>query len=209
MVFVVGLTGGIASGKSTVARRLAEHGAIHIDADVLAREAVEPGTPGLRRIIERFGASVLREDGLLDRPALARLVFADDEARTDLNAITHPVVRALFRQRVDDAARENPSAVIVYDVPLLVEAGDGGKGYDLVIVVHAERDARIRRLVELRGLSVREAAERVDAQSSDEERLSVADIVIDSGGTLEETLRQTDELWPQLRRRADAGGGAQ
>lgn len=200
---LIALTGGIASGKSTVARRLVEHGAVLVDADVLAREVVEPGTPGLAAIAERFGASVIDEDGRLNRPALGAIVFADEAARLDLNAITHPAVWARARQLFADAHASDPDAVVVYDVPLLVEASaDRQLHFDRVVVVHADRDERIRRLVRLRGLDEAEATRRVLAQADDAERLAVADVVIDATGTLEHTLRQVDELWAQL---GDAG----
>lgn len=202
---LIALTGGIASGKSTVARRLVEHGAVLVDADVLAREVVEPGTPGLAAIAERFGASVIDEDGRLNRAALGAIVFADEAARLDLNAITHPAVWARARQLFADAQARHPDAVVVYDVPLLVEAsGDRRLHFDRVVVVHADRDERIRRLVELRGLDEAEARRRVLAQAGDAERLAVADVVIDATGTLEHTLAQVDELWADLSRRTPA-----
>lgn len=200
VVYLIGLTGGIASGKSVVAARLAELGAVHIDADMLAREVVEPGTTGLALIAERFGPSVIREDGTLDRPALGSIIFSDPAARLALNEITHPAVLALGKQRMAEATAANPSAVIVYDVPLLVEASkrDGHHAFDIVVVVDASAEIRIRRLVALRGLSRAEAAKRLNSQANDAERLAVADVVIDSNGTLEATLRQTDELWKDV-----------
>ena len=195
---IVGLTGGIAAGKSVVARRLAERGAVHVDADLLAREAVEPGTPGLEAIRRRFGDAVIAPDGTLDRAALGAIVFADAGARADLNGITHPAVRQRSRELFQAAAAADPDAVIVYDVPLLVE-GTRTDEFERIIVVHAAREERLRRLVELRGMAPDEAARRIDAQASDEERLAVADDVIDTNGTLDETLRQVDELWERLR----------
>lgn len=204
-MLVIALTGGIASGKSTVARRLAEHGAVLVDADVLAREVVEPGTPGLAAIAQRFGASVIDAAGRLDRPALGTIVFADEASRLELNAITHPAVWARALELFADAEANDPDAVVVYDVPLLVEAsGDRPLHFDAVVVVHADREERIRRLVELRGLEKAEAERRILAQAGDAERLAVADVVIDATGTLEHTLRQADDLWLDLSRRTRA-----
>ncbi|PPF12372.1 dephospho-CoA kinase [Rathayibacter sp. AY1G1] len=196
---LVALTGGIASGKSTVARRLAEHGAVVVDADVLAREVVEPGEPALAAIAERFGPSVIRADGALDRPALGAIVFSDAAARADLNAITHPAVTLRSQRLFAEAAEADPAAVVVYDVPLLAE-GRGAGEFDEVVVVHAPQHLRIERLVALRGLTEEEARARVSSQASDEERLALADVVIDSSGTLEETLARTDALWERLAR---------
>ncbi|PPF19415.1 MULTISPECIES: dephospho-CoA kinase [unclassified Rathayibacter] len=196
---LVALTGGIASGKSTVARRLAEHGAVVVDADVLAREVVEPGEPALAAIAERFGPSVIRADGALDRPALGAIVFSDAAARADLNAITHPAVTLRSQRLFAEAAEADPDAVVVYDVPLLAE-GRGAGEFDEVVVVHAPQHLRIERLVARRGLTEEEARARVSSQASDEERLALADVVIDSSGTLEETLARTDALWERLAR---------
>ncbi|OOB90665.1 dephospho-CoA kinase [Rathayibacter sp. VKM Ac-2630] len=196
---LVALTGGIASGKSTVARRLAEHGAVVVDADRLAREVVEPGEPALAAIAERFGESMIREDGTLDRAALGALIFSDAEARADLNAITHPAVTARSQRLFAEAEVSDPGAVVVYDVPLLAE-GRGAAEFDEVVVVHAPQDVRIARLVDLRGLSETEARSRVTAQASDEERLALADRVLDSSGPLEQTLARADDLWAELIR---------
>jgi dephospho-CoA kinase len=202
-VRVIGLTGGIASGKSVVARRLAEHGAVHIDADELAREVVEPGQPALAEIAREFGADVLDADGRLDRAALASIIFVDPERRAVLNAITHPAVKQRARELMDEAEARDPDAVVVYDVPLLVEAQvDADHAFDLVVVVNASTETRIRRLVELRGLSRDEAVHRLNSQVSDTERLAIADIVIDSDGTIEETLQQADSLWKSIARTA-------
>lgn len=198
---VIGLTGGIAAGKSTVARRLAEHGAVVIDADALARAAVEPGSPGLAAIVERFGDSVIAADGSLDRAALGGLVFADEAARADLNAIVHPEVARLYRERLADLERSQPDAIVVYDVPLLVEARSADE-FALVVVVHAPADVRLERLVALRGIDRASAEARIAAQASDDERLAVADVVIDTSGTLESTEQQTDALWQQLAARS-------
>jgi dephospho-CoA kinase len=196
-VFVVGLTGGIAAGKTIVASQLAEKGAAHIDADRLAREVVEPGTPGLSAIAERFGDGVLRSDGSLDRPTLGAIVFSDPASRRDLEAITHPAVQALSQQRMIEATVDDPARVVVYDVPLLVEAR-GTAEFDRVVVVHAPRAMRIARMVTLRGMAESDAIRRIDAQASDEQRLAVADDVIDSSTSLESTVKQTDALYRRL-----------
>jgi dephospho-CoA kinase len=197
-MFVCGLTGGIAAGKSVVSRRLAERGAAHVDADQLAREVVAPGTPGLEAIRRRFGDHLLTPSGELDRSALGALVFSDPAARRDLEAITHPAVRELSRQRMQEAVAGDPTRVVVYDVPLLVETRGAGE-FDVVVVVHAPRDVRIARLVELRGMSEEEAVRRVDAQADDDARLAAADLVIDSSISLEATLARADEVSELLR----------
>jgi dephospho-CoA kinase len=194
---VIGLTGGIAAGKTVVADRLAELGAVRIDADRLAREVVEPGTPALAEIAQRFGAGVIRDDGSLDRPALGAVVFQDPDARRDLEAITHPAVRALSARRMAEAGEADPDAIVVYDIPLLVESGRVDE-FDRIIVVHAPREERIRRLVELRRMPRAEAERRIASQASDEDRLAVADDVVDSGVSLASTLEQTDRLWANL-----------
>jgi dephospho-CoA kinase len=200
-VQLIALTGGIASGKSTVAARLAEHGAVVVDADQSAREVVEPGTPALKAIAQRFGPSVIRSDGSLDRAALGAIVFADQASRLALNAIVHPAVWQRALELFSEISARDPNAIIVYDVPLLVEAASGRPlHFDRVVVVHAPVQERIRRLVELRGFSERDAAARVNAQAADDERLAVADVVINATGSLEETLRQADELWYSLQR---------
>ncbi|HEY5230793.1 MAG TPA: dephospho-CoA kinase [Galbitalea sp.] len=196
---LIGLTGGIASGKSTVAARFVELGAVLVDADVLAREVVGPGTPGLAEIERAFGSSVISADGSLNRPALGAIIFADADRREQLNAITHPAIwkRAIELFREADAA--NPEVVVVYDVPLLAEAAaDRPMQFDLVVVVQADIETRIARLVDLRGMSRGEAEGRVRAQASDRDRLRLADVVIDTGGTLDDTLEQVDSLWAQL-----------
>jgi len=202
-VYLIGLTGGIASGKSTVARRLYEHGAVHIDADQLARRVVEPGTPALAAIIDRFGTAVLRPDGTLDRAKLGELIFNDDEARADLNAIVHPAVRELSARLIAKAEEADPRAVVVYDVPLLVEASVDHP-FDLIVVTSAPRRTQLKRLVEDRGLDPMQAEARVDAQVANTERLAVADVVIDTDGTLGHTMSQADALWGRiLKERAE------
>jgi dephospho-CoA kinase len=191
---MVGLTGGIGAGKSAVATRLAELGAVVIDADRLARDAVAPGTEGLRRVVAEFGPGVLDADGALDRTALARLVFGDDEARQRLEEIIHPLVRAKTAELVAVAP---PDAVVVNDVPLLVEANLAGL-YELVVVVLAAEETRIRRLVRDRGMSEDEARARIAAQASDEERRAVADVVLDNDGTLDDLRAKVDAAWPRI-----------
>ncbi|AYF99070.1 dephospho-CoA kinase [Protaetiibacter intestinalis] len=204
---LVALTGGIASGKSTVAARLAQLGAVVVDADRVAREVVEPGTPALARIAEEFGPGVIADDGTLDRAALGAIIFGDDEARRLLNAITHPAVGERSRELFAAALAEEPDAVVVYDVPLLVnERGEGrADEFDRVVAVSADEETRVRRLVELRGLDEAEARRRIAAQAPEAARLAIADHVVDANGTLEETLAQVDALWSSLR---GVGGAA-
>ena len=202
----MGLTGGIASGKSVVAARLGEHGAVVIDADAIAREVVEPGTPALARIAEEFGPAVMTPDGRLDRTALGAIVFADPAKLAVLNGITHPAVRELSHRRFEEAGEADPESVVVYDVPLLTEAR-GKDEFDTVVVVSAPEEVRIERMVSLRGMSREEAENRLRAQVPEDQRLALADHVIESGGTLDETLSQADDVWEQLHQRA-VGGAA-
>jgi dephospho-CoA kinase len=187
----IGLTGGIGAGKSTVARRLGELGATVIDADRLAREVVEPGTPGLAAVVEAFGPQVLLADGRLDRPALGQIVFGDAGQLARLNAIVHPLVGERTRALVEHAPTD---AVLVHDVPLLVENRATG-GFDLVMIVDAPEEERIRRLVGDRGMSRDDALARIRAQASDEQRRAVADIWIDNSGSPEATRDQVDAAW--------------
>jgi dephospho-CoA kinase len=196
-VYLIGLTGGIASGKSTVAARFAEHGAVVVDADALAREAVSPGTPSLAAIADAFGQQVLQADGSLDRGALGTIIFADESQRLRLNSIVHPAVRRLSDQRIAAAVAADPDAVVVYDVPLLVEAAVDHP-FDLIVVVHADERTRIDRLVTLRGLTVQDATLRVRSQAGDAERLAVADVVIDANGSISDTLAQADVVWDRV-----------
>lgn len=196
---VIALTGGIASGKSLVAARLEELGAVHVDADVLAREVVAPGTEGLAAIAEHFGDRVIGPDGALDRPALGAIVFSDPAERQVLNDVTHPRVWRRATQLIADAEAGDPDAVVVYDVPLLVEGGAARHlHFDLVVVVQADRAERIRRLVDLRGMGADEAERRIAAQAGDDERLAVADVVIDNSASVPATLAQVDALWARL-----------
>ncbi len=198
-MYLIGLTGGIASGKSVVSERLAQRGAVLIDADVLAKEVVNPGTPGLAEIVSEFGQEILREDGSLDRAALGALIFSDPQKREKLNAITHPKIWRRTRQLIAEAEERDPEAVVVYDVPLLAEAaGKRDLAFDLVVVVHADIGTRIQRMVELRGLKRDEALHRLNSQASDTERLAIADVVIDNNGSLSDTFAQVDRLWDSV-----------
>jgi dephospho-CoA kinase len=189
-VLRIGLTGGIGSGKSTVSRLLGEHGAVVVDADVIAREVVAPGTPGLAAIVEAFGPTVLASDGSLDRPGLAAVVFADPEARRRLDGIVHPLVRA----RAGELEAAAPAdAVVVHDVPLLAETGQGSS-YDLVVVVEADPAVRVARLVQ-RGLTADDARARIAVQATDEQRRAIADVVLDNSGTPEQLAEQVERLW--------------
>lgn len=191
----VGLTGGIASGKSSVADALAAHGAILIDSDVLAREVVEPGTPGLAAIVRRFGAGVLAPDGVLDRARLGELIFEDDQARADLNAIVHPAVRARRAELFDSAPDDS---VVVAVIPLLVESGLVDQ-FDQIVVVDVPELVQLERLMKRNGFSRDEALARVRSQASRDERLAVADHVIDNSGTPTQTRTQVARLWRELR----------
>lgn len=195
---LIALTGGIASGKSTIARRLAERGAIVVDADQIVRDVQAPGTPVLTAIAEAFGPTVIDDEGALDRAALGAKVFGDQELLSQLNAIVHPAVRAESQRRFDAATAADPDAVVVYDVPLLVEARVDDP-WDLIVVAHAPAEVRRRRLVELRGMTEEAAQARIDAQVPDDQRLSIADEVVDTAGALEETITQTDALWERMR----------
>ncbi len=195
----VALTGGIASGKSTVADLLAERGAVIIDSDVLAREVVEPGTAGLALIEERFGRDVLRLDGSLDRARLGAIVFADADARADLNAIVHPRVRRLATERRLIASASDPDAVVIDVIPLLVETGQADR-FDTVIVVDAPEVAQLERLMARNGLSETDAAARLAAQATRAQRLAAATHVVDNTGGLTELAASVDDLWGQLTR---------
>jgi dephospho-CoA kinase len=202
-VLRVGLTGGIGSGKSEVARRLVAHGAVLIDADLAAREVVVPGSGGLKRIVAAFGDDVLGPDGSLDRARLGEIVFKDPELRAQLNAIVHPLVRQwmLAAERTAVQAADPPGPIIVHDVPLLAESRGKG-GFDLVIVVDVPPELQIERLVGQRGMTPDQAGARMNAQASREQRLEVADIVIDNSGSLADLDRRVAALWADLQRRA-------
>jgi dephospho-CoA kinase len=204
----IGLTGGIGSGKSVAAGRLAEHGATVIDHDVLARDAVRPGSAGLDAVVDAFGAGVLTADGSLDRKALGALVFADGAQRERLNAILHPEIRRLAAEHDAAVAAAGPGAVVVHDIPLLVETGQA-EAFGLLVVVDAPAEQRVRRLVEQRGLTPEEAQRRVAAQAADDARLAVADVVLDGTGTVENLRAQVDVLWQRIdeERLAEADAG--
>src|SRR5438309_943935 len=197
----VGLTGGIGSGKSEVSRRLAIHGAMIVDADVAAREVVAPGTPGLARIVETFGADVLGPDGVLDRKRLGAIVFRDPGLRAKLNAIVHPLVREWMRAAERAAVRaadpRGSGPIIVHDVPLLAERL-GKDSFDLVIVVDVPPELQVERLVSQRGMAPDQARARMAAQASREQRLAVADVVIDNSGSLADLDRPVAEVWADL-----------
>ncbi len=194
------LTGGIGSGKSTVAALLVERGAVLVDADAIAREVVEPGQPALQALVDRFGAGILDADGRLDRPALAAVAFADAESRAALEAITHPAINAEFTRRMREAP---PGAIVLCDVPLLAESTQArARGYELVIVVEAPRAVRLDRL-ERRGVPRADAERRMAAQATDEERRALATYAIDNTGDLAALERRVDDVWKDLERRRD------
>jgi dephospho-CoA kinase len=191
-VIRVGLTGGIGSGKSTVAAMLADRGAVVVDGDEIARELVAPGSPALAAIVERFGEGILRADGSLDRAGLADIVFPDPAALEDLDAIMHTRIAQRAAEMLDEAARAGADAV-VYDMPLLVEGGQADE-FDLVVVVQAPIPVRLARLA-VRGVRVDDAQERMLRQATDEERAAVADILIDNSGDESELVQQVDRAW--------------
>ncbi|MFJ6013524.1 dephospho-CoA kinase [Streptomyces sp. NPDC092952] len=198
----VGLTGGIGAGKSEVSRLLVEYGAVLIDADRIAREVVEPGTPGLAAVVAEFGEEVLAADGALDRPKLGSIVFADADRRAALNAIVHPLVGARSAE-LERAA--GPDSVVVHDVPLLAENGLAPL-YDLVVVVDASPATQLDRLVRLRGMTEADARARMAAQATREQRRAVADLVVDNDGPLAGLEPQVREVWAELTRRAAEAG---
>lgn len=197
----VGLTGGIGAGKSEVSRILAGYGAVLIDADRIAREVVEPGTPGLDAVVGEFGTGILTPEGALDRPKLGSVVFSDGERLAALNAIVHPLVGARSAE-LERAAGDD--SVVVHDVPLLTE-NSLAPLYDLVIVVDAAPETQLDRLVRLRGMTEQEARARMAAQATREQRRAVADLVIDNDGPIEALEPQVREAWAELERRAAAG----
>lgn len=194
---VIAVTGGIAAGKTLVCSTLASLGALVIDADHLAREAVAPGSRALAQLGERFGREIINDDGSLNRAALGTQVFGDPEKLAELNAIVHPEVRRLYDQTLDRLQSDHPGSLIVYDIPLLAEARSSEE-FDVVVVVHAPAATRVSRLQELRGLSAAEATARVGSQASDEQRLALATVVIDSAVSEDETVRQTRALHDAL-----------
>lgn len=198
-MFLVGLTGGIASGKSTVAQRLVEHGVELIDADQIAREVVLPGTETWKKIVDHFGDDVLDPDGFIDRPRLGAIVFADPDKRALLNELTHPPVIAAIADRLELLTAFD--GVVVIDVPLLVEAGVD-RGYEAVIVVATTPETQLQRLVELRGMTPEAARARIAAQAPLEAKLAVATHVLHNDGDLDDLLKATDRLAAELNARA-------
>lgn len=197
----VGLTGGIGAGKSAVSSRLAARGAIVIDSDLLAREVVAKGTDGLAEVVAAFGAEVLTADGEMDRPAVGRIVFGDAEARHRLEAVIHPRVRARAAE-IEAAAPDD--AIVVHDIPLLVETGQADR-FDVVLVVDVPAAVQLERLTRQRGMAESEAQQRIASQATREQRLSVADLVVENAGTLAELDSRLDEVWTTLRQRAGHG----
>lgn len=187
----MGLTGGIGAGKSTVATTLVERGGYHIDADKIAREVVEPGTPGLAALVEAFGKAILTADGRLDRPGLAALAFADDESRATLNAITHPLVGARTQELIDAAPDD---AIVIQDMPLLVE-GHLAPFFHLVLIVHADAEERVRRLTGARGMPEADARARIAAQATDDQRRAVADVWLDNSGGPADLAAAAGSVW--------------
>lgn len=197
-MLLVGLTGGIGAGKSTVAELLTRKGAVLVDADEVARAVVEPDQPAFETLVERFGPEVVGRDGRLDRAAVAKLAFADEQSRKDLEGITHPAINTEFTRRVLEAP---PDAIVVLDVPLLAESQQAReRPYEAVIVVEAPRDVRLARL-ETRGVPRADAERRMAAQVSDDDRRVMATYVIDNSGDLGALERQVDDLWADLERR--------
>ena len=205
-MYLVGLTGGIGSGKSTAAKRFAEHGCPVLDIDGAAREVVQPGEPALEEVVARFGPDILLPDGSLDRPRLAEIVFHDDDARRDLDRITHPRVAARVAERIQALVQDHDAPgpqLIVLDHPLLVETGQAAR-FEAVVVVEADVETRVRRLVEGRAMPEEDARARLEVQSTDEERRAVATHVIDNNGDLAWLHAQVDEVHADLLARAEA-----
>lgn len=198
----VGLTGGIGAGKSAVARILASYGAVVVDSDAVAHAVLAPGTPGLARVLEAFGADLLTADGTLDRAALGQRVFADAEARRRLEAITHPLIGAQSAGLIAEAEAAG-TAVLVHDIPLLVEAGVAG-AYDVVVVIEAPDAVRLRRLQETRGMDEATARARMAAQATRAQRAAVADVVIDNADSYAVLEEAVERLWHTLRAQAES-----
>jgi dephospho-CoA kinase len=193
-MFLIGLTGGIAAGKSTVAKRWVEHGAIEIDADSLARDVVQPGSEGLKRVVQAFGESLIDDSGELNRKALAKLIFESDEKRLLLNSILHPLIRQLAAEQLK---KFDDNAIVIYNVPLLVEA-EVDHDFNLVVTVEAPEDEQIKRLVQTRGLSELEAKRRIAAQAQPIERAARADRILNSNQDINLLLRDADNLWREI-----------
>ena len=193
-MFLIGLTGGIAAGKSTVAKRWVEHGAIEIDADSLARDVVQPGSEGLKRVVQAFGESIIEDSGELNRKALAKLIFESDEKRLLLNSILHPLIRQLAAEQLK---KFDDDAIVIYNVPLLVEA-EVDHDFNLVVTVEAPEDEQVKRLVQTRGLSEPEAKRRIAAQAQPIERAARADRILNSNQEINLLLRDADNLWREI-----------
>jgi dephospho-CoA kinase len=197
----IGLTGGIAVGKSAVMDVLAELGAVCFDADAIARSVVEPGTPGLAAVVEEFGPEALARDGTLDRAAVGRIVFADPARRARLEAILHPPIIAEQDRLIAEAFARDPDAIVVVDAALMIESG-GYKRFDAIVVVHCDDEVQIERLMRRSGLTRDEARSRIAAQMPQEEKLRYADYTIDTSGSLDDTRRRTEAVWAELVRRS-------
>ena len=195
---LIGLTGGIGSGKTTVSDLLGEWGAVIVDADVIAREVVAAGSPGLAAVAAAFGPEVVGADGEMDRERVAAIVFADPDARATLNGIVHPLVRARSKELTEAAP---PGSVVVQAIPLLAETGQRGS-FDLVVVVDVDPEVAVARLVEWRGMTEADARARIAAQASREQRLAIADVVLDNSGDLPSLEEQVAELWRELSDRS-------
>lgn len=195
MVMLIGLTGGIGAGKSTVAQLFEERGVPIVDADVIARDVVKPGEPALAELVEHFGDRILAADGELNRGKLAEVAFADAESHEALNAIMHPAISAETAKRIDALRGDHP--VIVHDVPLLVEAGLAGN-YDLTVLVDTPAQIRLQRLTELRGMDPDDAKKRIAAQATDEQRRAVCDVALDNSGDIEHLRAQFEKMWERF-----------
>ena len=204
---ILGITGNIASGKSMIARAFADKGAALVSADQLAREAVAPGSPALRQLVDRFGEKILQADGSLDREALGEIVFADAQARKALNRITHPAIATLAERRLGALRQEPGLSLIVYEAPLLFEAGAEGR-VDQVLVVTIDPQVQLRRLMDRDGLDETAARRRISAQLPQAEKVARADFVIDNSGSVAATLEQVDRLWERLVKRGASAGGS-
>ena len=200
-MLLVGLTGGIGSGKSEVSQLLAAHGAVIVDADLIAREVVRPGSPGLSAVVDEFGTDVLAKDGSLDRDRMAAIVFADPDARARLNGIVHPLIGTRTFELIAAAAEADPHAVVVNDFPLLVEAGVQDR-YDVIVVVATEPQTQIARLVEQRGMTEVDATARIAAQAPLADKVAIADYVIDNDGDRTALAQRVREVWADLAVRA-------
>ena len=194
----IGLTGGIASGKSTVAKLFQKKGAYLVDFDVLVRSVEEPGAPAWKRIVENFGSEILSEDGIIiDREKLGAIVFRDKEKLEKLNGIVHPLVFEEWERQIADIKKKNPNAIVISDIPLLIEVGKVDE-VDLVVLVYISQEEQIRRLMERDGCNREDALVRIDSQMSIDEKLWYSDFVVDNGSLLEETVEQVDDIWERL-----------